>query len=102
MLNYRRRNSDMPMPTVTNTRNHPLLTFINWSYARSRQIDSLTLRNILSSFNENYIHLYLRLFNEIPTEVIHSFMTQENINKNTLDQIHHRLNNRGFDLRSFA
>jgi len=102
MLQYRRRNSDMPIPSVVHTRNHPLLTFINWSYDRSKQIDSATLRNILLSFDENYIHLYLRLFNEIPSEVIHSFMTQENINKNTLDQIHHRLNNRGFDLRSFA
>ena len=102
MLQYRRRNSDMPIPSIVRTRNHPLLTFINWSYDRSRQIDSITLRTILSSFDENYIHLYLRLFNEIPREVIHSFLIQENLDKNILDQIHHRLSNRGFDLRSFS
>jgi len=102
MLQYRRRNSDMPIPSIIRTRNHPLLTFINWSYDRSRQIDSLTLRNILLSFDENCIHLYLRLFNEIPREVINSFLIQENLNKNLLDQIYHRLNNRGFDLRSFS
>jgi hypothetical protein len=102
MLQYRRRNSDMPIPTVTYTRNHPLLTFINWSYVRNRQIDTLTLRSIFSNFNEDYIHIYLRLFNEIPREVINSFLMQENLNKNLLDQIHHRLNNRGFDLRSFS
>jgi len=94
MLQYRRRNSDMPIPTVTHIRNHPLLTYVNWSYDRTRQIDTLTLRSIFLNFNENYIHIYLRLFNEIPREVIHSFLIQENLDKNILDQIHHRLSNR--------
>ena len=99
MLYYRRRNSDTPLPPLVHTQNHPLLTYCNWSYDRSRHIDTATLRNILSQFDERFIHIYLRLINETPGNIIDSFMSQEHLDPTILSQVRNILNQRGFDLK---
>jgi len=99
MLHYRRRNSDTPLPTCMHTQNHPLLTYCNWSYDHSRHIDTVTLRNILSQFDEKFIHIYLRLINETPRNVIDSFISQEHLDPTIFSQVHNILNQRGFDIK---
>lgn len=101
ILQYRRRNSNAPTPTVTSTL-HPILTYINWSYDKNRQINKETLKNILSEFKEDYTHIYLRLFNETPKQIINSFLEQEDLDPASLEQIYTTLSCRGFDLRSFS
>ena len=100
MLQYRRRNSDTLAPTVKLTR-HPLLTYVNWSYERSRQLDNKVVRKILSQYDENYNHVYLRLINEVPKRTIDSFLEQEKIESTSLLQIYQQLKSRGFDIKSF-
>jgi hypothetical protein len=99
MLQYRRRNSNTPLQPRTNIARHPLLTYCNWSHDRSRHINTRRLRNILTRFQNNYIHFYIRMINETPRSVVDSFIEQEQLNPNTLENIYDILNTRGFDLR---
>lgn len=100
MLQYRRRNSSTLLRPRTNTPRHPLLTYCNWSHHRSRHIDMPTLRSILASFQDNYIHFYLRMINETPRRVVDSFIEQEHLGSHSLEDIYEILDNRGFDLKA--
>jgi hypothetical protein len=99
MLHYRRRDSHTSLPPQMQAYTHPLLTYCNWSYDRASHIDIQTLRDILNHFDERYIHVYLRLINEIPRNIIESFVTAEHISPTAFSQIHHILTQRGFDLK---
>jgi len=100
MLQYRRRNSSIPLqPRVASAR-HPLLTYCNWTNHRSRHITEITLRSMLTSFQDKYIPFYLRMINETPRRVVDSFIEQEHLNSHILEDIYHILDNRGFDLRN--
>ena len=99
MLHYRRRNRDEPLPMQQNNSVPALVGFCNYSYDRQNHIDRETLRNILLSFNEDYIYLYLRIFNEASSVMLRSFMELENINPQSLISIYRTLLDRGFDLR---
>ena len=100
MLHYRRRNSTEPAPVRRMSR-HPLLTYINWSYDRNRHLDAQQLREILTKFDERYSHIYIRLFNEVPRDVVSSYLQQEGIDKNTLAEIHRTMHRQGIDLYPF-
>jgi hypothetical protein len=100
MLHYRRRNSTEPAP-VRRMNRHPLLTYINWSYDRSRHLDERQLREVLRRFDERYAHLYMRLFNEVPREVLFSYLDHEGIDGSVLTDIHQAMSRLGIDLRSF-
>ena len=100
MLRYRRRNSTEPVPARRMNR-HPLLTYINWSYDQSRHLDERQLREMLTQFDERYAHLYMRLFNEVPREVLFSYLDQEGIKSSVLADIHQAVRRLGIDLRSF-
>ena len=99
MLQYRRRNSTEPVPTPQGSPVHALVSFCNYSYDRSGHVNTSMLRSLLSSFNESYIHLYLRLFNEANPALIRSFMEHEHISRSNVLHIYHILNERGYDLR---
>lgn len=99
MLQYRRRHSNTPLQPRTIISRHPLLTYCNWSYDSSRHIDISTLRDILTHFQDNYIHFYLRIINETPRRVVDSFIEQENLDAHILENIYTILNQRGFDLK---
>ena len=99
MLQYRRRNSDMPLLPRKNISRHPLLTYCNWSHDRSRHISELTLKDMLSRFQDRYIPFYLRIINETPRRVVDSFIEQEHLDSHILEEIYQTLDNRGFDLR---
>jgi len=98
MLHYRRRNSTEPAPARRMHR-HPLLTYLNWSYDRSRHLDMQQLREILAQFDERYAHIYLRLFNEVPREIVSSFMREESIDERVLAELYHAMLRLGADLR---
>jgi len=100
MLQYRRRNSTAPAPDRRSIR-HPLLTYVNWSYDRSQHLDVQRLSQLLSRFDEAYGHIYIRLFNEVPRDIILSFMQQEGIDESRLAHIYHMMNRLGADLRPF-
>ncbi len=100
MLQYRRRNATTPAPVRQSIR-HPLLTYVNWSYDRSQHFDEQSLREILRRFDESYGHIYIRLFNEVPRDIILSFMQQEGIDESRLAHIYQMMNHLGADLRSF-
>ena len=100
MLQYRRRNSTAPVPTRRSIR-HPLLTYVNWSYDQSRHIDAQRLSQLLRRFDMAYGHIYIRLLNEVPRDIILSFMQQEGIEENRLDHIYHAMTRLGADLRPF-
>lgn len=99
MLQYRRRNS-----TSTYTQNStyittPLLTYCNWSYAPTHHIDLETLKNILRSFNQEYIPFYLRIFNKTPSLVVEAFLEQYHISKTSLRSISEALEADGFKVK---
>ena len=100
MLHYRRRNATEPAP-VRRMNRHPLLTYINWSYDRNRHLDDRQLREILTQFDERYAHIYMRLFNEVPREVVSSYLDQEGIDESILADIYRAMHQLGVDLRSF-
>ena len=99
MLHYRRRNSNEPAPVQCGRAVHALVGFCNYSYDRSKLIDTTRLHAILSSFDENYIYLYLRLFNEANPPLLRSFLLQENIDRTRVVNIYRILRERGYDLR---
>ena len=99
MLQYRRRNSSAPIPAQRSIR-HPLLTYVNWSYDRSQHLDVQRLSQLLRGFDEAYGHIYMRLFNEVPRDIILSFMRQERIEESRLDQIYRAMVHFGADPRS--
>jgi len=69
MLQYRRRNNINSSKQQNKSNSTPLLTYCNWSYAPNYHIDLDTLKEILHSFNQEYIPYYLRIFNETPSKV---------------------------------
>ncbi|WP_353662635.1 hypothetical protein [Hydrogenimonas sp. SS33] len=100
MLHYRRRNSTEPAPARRMNR-HPLLTYLNWSYDRSRHLNAQQLREILTQYDERYAHLYMRLFNEVPRDVVSSYLRQERIDSSVLADIYRAMSRLGIDLRPF-
>ena len=100
MLQYRRRNSDEPIPQ-TQTNRHPFLTYVNWSYDKSQHFNTEQLRKMLSAYNERYANIYFRIFNEIPREVVESFIEQENLDTAVLADIYRALSRLNLDLRPF-
>ena len=100
MLHYRRRNSAEPAP-VRRMNRHPLLTYINWSYDQNRHLDAQQLRETLTQFDERYAHIYIRLFNEVPREVVSSYLRQEGIDDSVLADIYRAMIRLGADLRTF-
>jgi len=101
MLQYKRRNSiekstlqQSNKPLVT-----PLLTYCNWSYSSEYHINLETLKNILYSFNSEYIPFYLRIFNETPSRVIEAFLEQYHISKSSLQVIANSLESNGFKVK---
>ena len=100
MLHYRRRNSDEPLPEIKTNR-HPFLTYVNWSYDKNQHFDTEQLRNMLSAYNERYVNIYFRIFNEIPRNVVESFMEQENLDTAILADIYRALSHLNLDLRPF-
>jgi len=98
MLHYRRRNSTEPAPRQRMHR-HPLLTLVNWSYDRRRHLDEERLREILSRFDERYAHIYLRIFNEVPAEVLWSFVAENGLDESDIENIYNRMHRFGVDLR---
>ena len=101
MLQYKRRNSiekstlqQSNKPLVT-----PLLTYCNWSYSSEYHINLETLKNILHSFNSEYIPFYLRIFNETPSRVIEAFLEQYQISKSSLQAIANSLESNGFKVK---
>ena len=99
MLYYRRRNATEPVPVQQGRAVHALVGFCNYSYDRRGQIDTQTLHVILSSFDESYIYLYLRLFNEANPAMLRSFMEREHILPSEVLNIYRTLRERGYDLR---
>ena len=101
MLQYRRRNStntliaqDFSEPSALS-----ILTYCNWSYSSEYHIDLDTLKNILRSFNEEYIPFYLRILNETPRQVVEEFLEQYHISKSLLQVISNNLEAEGFKVK---
>ena len=99
MLQYRRRNTIEPQTEQKNSNATPLLSYCNWSYSSDYHIDIDTLKNILYSFNHEYIPYYLRIFNETPRQVVESFLEQYKISKSSLDSIYNKLLDNGFKVK---
>ena len=102
MLQYKRRTTvkvsiSKEINRATST---PLLTYCNWSYSSDYHIDLNTLKNILHSFNREYIPFYLRIFNETPMKVIEAFLEQYQISKSSLQSISQSLEENGFRVKA--
>jgi hypothetical protein len=102
MLQYKRRNSiEKSTPEPSNEpKIAPLLTYCNWSYSSDYHIDLNTLKNILHSFNQEYIPFYLRIFNETPRRVVEAFLEQYQISKSSLESISQSLEADGFKVKA--
>ena len=100
MLHYRRRNSNEPVQQIVTNR-HPFLTYVNWSYGKNQHFNTEQLRNMLSAYNKRYANIYFRIFNEIPRDMVESFMEQENLDAAILADLYHTLSRLNLDLRPF-
>ena len=103
MLQYRRRDSKVKL-TQENFENPSamaMLTYCNWSYSPKSHIDLETLKNILQSFNREYIPFYLRILNETPKELVENFLEQYNILRTSLQGISKELRESGFRVKDF-
>ena len=98
MLQYRRRYATTPTPTRRTVR-HPLLTYINWSYDPSRHLDAQQMSRLLTEFDETYGHIYMRLFNEVPREIVRSFIDEAGIEQDSIHRIYREMCRLGADLR---
>ena len=103
MLQYRRRDSKVKLAQENFEEPSALamLTYCNWSYSPKSHIDLETLKNILQSFNREYIPFYLRILNETPKELVESFLEQYNILKSSLQSISKELRDSGFRVKDF-
>ena len=101
MLQYRRRNAieKSTLAQSNKSMETPLLTYCNWSYSSEYHIDLETLKNILHSFNSEYIPFYLRIFNETPIRVVEAFLEQYQISKSSLEIIVNSLEIDGFKVK---
>ena len=101
MLHYNRRNSITALTPhcSSETLSSPFLTYCNWSYSSEYHIDLDTLRNILHSFNQEYIPFYLRIFNETPSRVVEDFLEKYQISKSSLHAIYQALDEDGFKVK---
>jgi hypothetical protein len=102
MLQYRRRDStkNTRLEQENQYKTSPLLTYCNWSYSSDYHIDLNTLKNILHSFNHEYIPFYLRIFNETPRRVVEAFLEQYQISKSSLESISQSLEADGFKVKT--
>ena len=102
MLQYKRRNTtNISISQQQNKSNStPLLTYCNWSYAPDYHIDLDTLKELLHSFNQEYIPYYLRIFNETPSRVVKAFLEQYEISKSSLQSIFESLESDGFKVKA--
>ena len=100
MLQYRRRNNINSSKQQNKSNSTPLLTYCNWSYAPNYHIDLDTLKEILHSFNQEYIPYYLRIFNETPSKVVKAFLEQYEISKSSLESIFESLESDGFKVKA--
>ncbi len=100
MLQYKRRKSSNNTIHQNNYNSTTLLTYCNWSYAPEYHIDLDTLKEILHSFNQEYIPYYLRIFNETPYKVVEAFLEQYNISKKSLEAIYYKLLGNGFKVKN--
>jgi len=102
MLQYNRRNrTDISISQQQNKSNStPLLTYCNWSYAPDYHIDLDTLKEILHSFNQEYIPYYLRIFNETPSQVLKAFLEQYEISKSSLESIYNDFLDKGIQVKN--
>ena len=102
MLQYKRRNSIKKSTPQQSNKSIviPLLTYCNWSYSSDYHIDLDTLKNILHSFNQEYIPYYLRIFNETPSRVVEAFLEQYQISKSSLQSISQALEADGFKVKA--
>jgi len=91
MLQYKRRNNKDVSIELQESNFSPLLTYCNWSYAPEYHINLDTLKEILNSFNQEYIPYYLRIFNETPSRVIKAFLEEYGISKDNLDTVYQNL-----------
>jgi len=91
VLPYKRRNSKDVSIELQESNFSPLLTYCNWSYTPDYHIDLKILKEILRSFNQEYIPYYLRIFNETPTQVIKAFLEEYGISKDKLDTVYQNL-----------
>jgi len=103
MLQYRRRNTEQRL--LVQDLGEPfavsMLTYCNWSYSSEYHIDLSTLKNVLRSFNEDYIPFYLRIFNETPKQVVKDFLEHYNILNSSLQNISTKLRDDGFRVKDF-
>ena len=104
MLQYNRRNKIASSISQQQNKSNssPLLTYCNWSYAPDYHIDLDTLKEILHSFNEEYIPYYLRIFNETPYRVVEAFLEQYEISKSSLQSIFESLESDGFKVKALS
>ncbi len=99
MLQYRRRDAATSQPMSSGNTVPALVGLCNWSYDRSRRVDSRILRDILTSFSPDHIHLYLRIFNEASPQMLTSFMEYAGLETSRVETIYRVLEERGYDLR---
>ncbi len=100
MLQYKRRNNKDVSIELQESNFSPLLTYCNWSYAPDYHIDLETLKEILRSFNQEYIPYYLRIFNETPSRAIKAFLEEYGISKSSLESISNNLLDSGFKVKN--
>ncbi len=93
MLQYRRRNSSTSLPLQLNQEvsDSTFLAYCNWSYSLNYQINITKALNMLNNFDDSCIPYYIRIFNEMPSKVLNSFLEKYNISKVSVAKIRDKL-----------
>lgn len=93
MLTYRRRGSSESTThiNVNSNKNIKFLGYCNWSYTKNHHININEAINMLNSFNSIYIPYYIRIFNEMPRDVLYDFIKRNNISYSSIEAVHRNL-----------
>ncbi|MEV9594033.1 hypothetical protein AB0W31_06400 [Aliarcobacter butzleri] len=91
MLVYRRRNSSSSLPLNTEASDSTFLGYCNWSYSIEHHVTVYKAVTMLSRFDNSCVPYYIRIFNEMPSEVLYNFLKKHNISIDSIKKIRKQL-----------
>ena len=71
--------------------NNMFLAFCNWSFVKDKQLTLSEAIAIFDNFQIEKSPIYVRIFNEMPRNILEKFVERNNIDKNKIKSIYFEL-----------